>query len=101
VHGRGDELSAPALSDEDFRVSAPTNSFRLRREVEYCQWVEFHTDETREDTDGNKHTLRTYYYQKSWRSHPVPSLLFDQPGAHHNPLRAPFSDAEMVGLAKR
>jgi hypothetical protein len=31
-----------------------------------------------------------YYYIKGWTSSRTNSLLFDQPGAHHNPQRDPF-----------
>ncbi len=34
--------------------------------------------------------VRTYHYIKGWHTHRINSLLFDQPGAHHNPQRDPY-----------
>jgi hypothetical protein len=77
------------LEDSSFSISFP-RAVKYQRHTEYCQWREYHTDKEYEDSDGNKHTERTYYYMKEWVSYLVPSLLFDQPAAHHNPLRDPY-----------
>merc|ERR1712137_429761 len=33
---------------------------------------------------------RTYYYTKDWFSHRIPSITFNQPFKHNNPMRDPF-----------
>ena len=76
------------LVDKDFSLEAPPNALRLKRKSEYCQWME-HTSERK-----NRHgeVERTYWYTKSWMSHPVPSLFFDQPFRYNNPQRTPFAN---------
>eukprot|EP00011_Vannellida_sp_DIVA3-517-6-12_P007640 CAMPEP_0114620798 /NCGR_PEP_ID=MMETSP0168-20121206/8908_1 /TAXON_ID=95228 ORGANISM="Vannella sp., Strain DIVA3 517/6/12" /NCGR_SAMPLE_ID=MMETSP0168 /ASSEMBLY_ACC=CAM_ASM_000044 /LENGTH=412 /DNA_ID=CAMNT_0001831995 /DNA_START=31 /DNA_END=1265 /DNA_ORIENTATION=- len=87
------------LSDNDFGITAPQGTVKLARKNEYCQWVEHVTE--KKNRNGEK--VRSYWYTKGWRSHPVPSVFFSQPFRHHNPLRQPFSDgllqAQEVRLA--
>ena len=78
-----------AVSDEDFNVHL-YGPFSLEREVEYCQWFEHESTTTTKHSDGSETTTTTYYYTKGWRSSHVSSILFDQPAAHHNPLRDPY-----------
>lgn len=90
VHLSSSEIkSNKELIDPDFSLSF-RDSLRLKRVTEYCQWVETYVDTTHEDSRGNKHTIRTYYYSKMWSPIKINSLLFDQPFAHHNPQRDPF-----------
>lgn len=77
-----------ALVDEDFALEAPGNALKLQRRSEYCQWME-HVSE-RKNRDGE--VERSYWYTKSWRPYPVPSLFFDQPFRHNNPQRTPFAN---------
>ena len=37
-----------------------------------------------------------YSYTKGWRARRVPSAMFDQPGAHHNPQRDPYPSETLV-----
>lgn len=62
----------------------------MERKVEYCQWVESYSESKSQDSNGNEQVTRTYFYTLGWRSSPLLSLTYDQPAAHHNPLRAPF-----------
>lgn len=78
-----------AVSDEAFNLDY-YGAFVMRREVEYCQWVEHQSTQTYKHGDGSETTETTYYYTKGWRSKPIYSALFDQPGAHHNPQRNPY-----------
>jgi len=77
------------LADADFALIAP-GSVKMRRIPEFCQWQEYFTDTEHEDSNGNKRTIREYYYVKGWHSHPIISTFFNQPFAHHNPTRNPF-----------
>ncbi|KAI8812342.1 hypothetical protein BJ742DRAFT_793799 [Cladochytrium replicatum] len=77
------------LKDGDFDLSFD-GALKIRRNAEYCQWVESY--EEKENEDGERY--RTYYYYKTWQSYPVNSLFFDQPGAHHNPQYDPFPTSE-------
>jgi hypothetical protein len=73
-------------SDEAFGVHTQEPAFSLRRHVEYCQWEEFVTTQT----VTNNTEQKQFVYQKGWRSTPWPSVLFNDPIAHHNPQRDPF-----------
>lgn len=85
------------LVDPDFGLSF-SKAFSLKRVAEFCQWTEHHNDETTKHSDGTETTRRTYYYIKGWHSHPITSIMFDQPIAHHNPIRNPLpsSDSSVV-----
>mmetsp|Transcript_17966 Transcript_17966/g.25089 ORF Transcript_17966/g.25089 Transcript_17966/m.25089 type:complete len:396 (-) Transcript_17966:56-1243(-) len=86
IHVQGSLLKPnEILSDNDFGVNA-NDALKLRRVTEYCQWVE--SVIYREDDEG--HQIKTYVYTKDWRTTIIPSIFFDQPFAHHNPLRDPF-----------
>jgi len=44
----------------------------------------------KKDDEGNTIEWVTYYYTKEWVTSPIISTFYDQPFAHHNPLRQPF-----------
>jgi len=69
---------------------------RIRRQTEYCQWTQHHTDKEEKDREGNSVTTRTYYYLLGWEPYPVMSVLFDQPFAHNNPQRDPYPGREYI-----
>ncbi|KAF0980003.1 hypothetical protein FDP41_001156 [Naegleria fowleri] len=77
------------IQDRDFGLTF-NGAFEVNRKTEYCQWIESHHDEEKTRSDGSKYTVRTYYYNRGWVDHLIPSLFFDQPVAHHNPQRDPF-----------
>ncbi|KAJ3234824.1 hypothetical protein HDU81_001094 [Chytriomyces hyalinus] len=93
VHVTSHQVSPALISDDAFGLQFE-GAVRTRRKTEYCQWMEFSTDESyvERDDDGNERTItrRTYSYAKNWISYTIPSFAFDQPAAHHNPLRDPF-----------
>jgi hypothetical protein len=79
------------------------NALKLRRVTQYCQWQQLQTTSCQTCTrevkakDGTTQTetydcncISHYDYIKAWRSFRIPSLLFDQPGAHNNPQRDPM-----------
>eukprot|EP00401_Gymnodinium_catenatum_P051529 CAMPEP_0117550206 /NCGR_PEP_ID=MMETSP0784-20121206/48561_1 /TAXON_ID=39447 /ORGANISM="" /LENGTH=391 /DNA_ID=CAMNT_0005347217 /DNA_START=58 /DNA_END=1234 /DNA_ORIENTATION=+ len=84
VHFQATDIDAN-VSDSDFGVTLQ-GVLTLSRNTEYCQWEEASTTKT----DAQNRTYTEYYYIKRWRDHRIPSLHFDQPAAHHNPLRDPF-----------
>eukprot|EP00743_Colponemidia_sp_Colp-15_P002657 GILK01002879.1.p1 GENE.GILK01002879.1~~GILK01002879.1.p1 ORF type:complete len:430 (+),score=48.13 GILK01002879.1:74-1363(+) len=88
VHSK-DLRPASVLADADFGLHF-NNAWQVQRKVEYCQWQETSTEETIGRSNGKDIKRVKYYYVKSWHSHRIPSLLFNQPAAHHNPLRNPF-----------
>lgn len=84
VFFQSSEIDASS-SDLDFGVSLK-GALQIRRNTEYCQWTE--SSITRRDE--NNRTYTDYSYLKTWRSHRINSLVFDQPAAHHNPQRDPY-----------
>lgn len=80
--------------DPEFGLNI-TNSSILERKTEYCQWMEhsYTTCQTCTDDGGSRQgtyecdCVTTFYYTKGWRSHPIPSIFFDQPFSHNNPQR--------------
>jgi len=79
------------------------NAVTLYRDVEYCQWQEHVHERTEKTGENSERVVRTYTYTKTWRSHLVNSLFFDQPAAHHNPMRNPVSGGSIdyVGISSR
>lgn len=108
VHGTSSHIEAVS-SDGDMGVTIP-GALALRRNAEYCQWQELrHNDcqtctRTVRASDGSTkeesyqcNCVARYDYVKGWRGHRINSLLFDQPGAHHNPQRDPMPSTTFVG----
>ena len=107
VHGTSSRIEA-APSDADMAVSVP-GALVLRRNAEYCQWQELQSQRcdtctrTVKAKDGSSKEesyqcdcVRQYDYLKAWRSYRIQSLIFDQPGAHHNPQRDPMPSRTFV-----
>lgn len=85
LHSKHIEGKNP-IRDDEFNIHLPNTTLMLRRNFEYCQWMEHST--THEDSEGHEYV--TYFYTKGWTAFPIISLLFDQPFTHHNPLRQPY-----------
>lgn len=107
VHGTSKRISTLS-SDHDMNISIP-GALTLKRNTEYCQWQEIQssTCQTCERTvtarDGSTkeekyqcNCTTTFSYIKGWKSFRINSLLFDQPGAHHNPQRDPMPSTTFV-----
>mmetsp|Transcript_11309 Transcript_11309/g.26578 ORF Transcript_11309/g.26578 Transcript_11309/m.26578 type:complete len:559 (+) Transcript_11309:224-1900(+) len=88
------------VSDPDFGVSLD-KSLKLARRTEYCQWRELPMRLCQREvvnSDGTKDieeydcplSAVSYSYLKSWLPYRVNSFIFNQPAAHHNPLRDPY-----------
>ncbi|KAL9185792.1 hypothetical protein ACHAXT_003569 [Thalassiosira profunda] len=108
VHGTASKIDTLA-ADPDMGVSLP-GALTLRRNTEYCQWQEVQSQRCETCTrtvkakDGSNKTesyqcncVKQYDYVKAWRNYRINSLLFDQPGAHHNPQRDPMPSRTFVG----
>ena len=98
-------------TDAAFMVVVP-GALNLQRRTEYCQWQEMSRQRcetchrTAHAKDGSSSTesyscncVTEYWYTKGWLHHRVPSLLFNQPAAHHNPQRDPFPSASFAAPA--
>lgn len=107
VHGTSSHIDA-IPTDGEMSVSIP-GALVLRRNCEYCQWQEVQSQRcntctrtvTAKDGSSKEESyqcdcVREYSYIKSWRSYRINSLLFDQPGAHHNPQRDPMPSRTFV-----
>mmetsp|Transcript_9464 Transcript_9464/g.16463 ORF Transcript_9464/g.16463 Transcript_9464/m.16463 type:complete len:574 (-) Transcript_9464:117-1838(-) len=107
VHGTSSRIDALSV-DPDMRVSVP-GALVLRRNTEYCQWQEVQSQRCETCTrsvranDGSTkeeryqcNCVKHYDYIKAWRNRRINSLLFDQPGAHHNPQRDPMPSRVFV-----
>jgi len=71
--------------DIDFGIHH--DALTLKRQTEYCQWKQF----SHKRCDSNNKNCRKYYsYIKSWTNNIVPSMFFNQPFNHYNPIRDPF-----------
>lgn len=101
-----------SMQDQSFNLFLE-NTLSLRRETEYCQWVETYVDNcatcyrdvTRTNSNGEQvneresyscNCVRTFYYTKGWRKSLIASIFFDQPAAHHNPSRNPYPSTTTV-----
>ena len=109
VHAVSDFItSSPGASDPEMGVTL-LNSLLLKRKTEYCQWQELQTETCQKCTrqvrakDGSTHEeqyscncLISYSYMKAWRPYRINSALFNQPGAHNNPMRDPLPPAKFA-----
>mmetsp|Transcript_8956 Transcript_8956/g.14786 ORF Transcript_8956/g.14786 Transcript_8956/m.14786 type:complete len:543 (-) Transcript_8956:477-2105(-) len=108
VHGTSTNIDTLA-SDPDMNIAIP-GALTLQRNTQYCQWQEIQSQDcqtckrTVEARDGSTkeetyqcNCITTYNYIKGWKNFQINSLLFDQPGAHHNPQRDPMPSTTFVG----
>lgn len=110
AHGTSSDIDTIA-TDEAVGVSIP-GALALKRNTQYCQWQEVQSRRCEKCSrqvharDGSSKTetydcncVTHYDYVKTWRNHRINSLMFDQPGAHHNPQRDPLPSATFLGDA--
>ena len=74
------------LEDDEFKVSA--EALKLRRNVEFYQWVEDKKTETKKKLGGGEETVTTYDYSKKWSDKAIDSSGFKHPQGHENPAPA-------------
>ena len=108
VHGTSTHIET-ASSDDEMGVQLP-GALTLKRKAEYCQWQEFVSNRCETCTrvvkakDGSSkeeryqcNCVKEYNYVKAWQNYRINSLMFDQPGAHHNPQRDPMPSRTFAG----
>ena len=108
VHGTSTHIETLA-SDHEMNIGIP-GALTLHRNTEYCQWQEIQSQDcqtckrTVKARDGSTkeesyqcNCITTYNYIKGWKKYKIVSLLFNQPGAHHNPQRDPMPSTTFVG----
>ncbi len=77
VHATGLATTDEVLRDNYFGVGA--NAIKLARKVEYFQWVEHQSSQTRDKVGGGQETVTSYTYSKEWTGSPVNSSTFEDP----------------------
>jgi len=77
IHATGFANTTDSLVDSRFHLGI--RGISLIREVEYYQWVEHSTSETKDKFGGAQETTTTYTYSLEWTSSPVSSGDFHDP----------------------
>ena len=93
VHTTGTAETDDILEDSYFGIS--TNAIRLKRDVQYYQWVEESKSSTKTKLGGGEETVTTYSYKKDWVASPVNSSQFNGAEAqeeHKNTAIAAIED---------
>ena len=90
VYATGRAVTKDELTDPVFGVKV--NAIKLRRKVEYYQWVEHRRSEKRQKLGGGEETVTTYTYSREWVNHPVDSQSFKQMVGHENKTRIQSED---------
>jgi len=80
VHAIGPAETQDILKDDTFGISV--NAIRLKREVEYFQWVEDKKTTKTKNSGGSETEKTTYTYKQEWTDRPVNSSEFADPEAH-------------------
>lgn len=94
VYATGRAVTKDELTDPVFGVKV--NAIKLRRKVEYYQWVEHRRSEKRQKLGGGEETVTTYTYSREWVNHPVDSQSFKQMVGHENKTRIQTEAADWL-----
>lgn len=78
VHLTATTKAGSALNDEAFGVSA--KAIRLRRQVQFFEWVENKESKKRKKLGGGEETVTTYTYEKKWVGRHEDSSTFKEKG---------------------
>lgn len=81
IHATAKALTEDYLSDPTFGVGEV--AIKVSRKVEYYQWKENKSEQTRDKVGGGQETITTYTYSKDWVSSPIQSGSFKEAG-HDN-----------------
>ena len=92
VCGTAMTATTDLLTDKDFGFSI--NAISMKRSVEYYQWDEKRTEETKQKLDGSEKKVVTYDYNLKWSSSPIGSKHFKEHSTHVNTVLAEFEDDE-------
>lgn len=82
IHATGTAVTQDVLSDNLF-PGISMKAMKLRREVEYYQWVETQSTREEKQVGGSVKKITTYNYSTKWVSSPVDSTNFKE-GGHKN-----------------
>lgn len=77
IHATNMAFTEDILTDSYSGIE--TVAIKLKREVEYYQWVEKTKTEKKDKLGGAEETVTTYTYSKKWTSDPVDSEDFEDP----------------------
>ena len=77
VHATGTAETKDVLTDGTFGISE--NAIALKRSVEFYQYVEHKSSQTKENLGGSTDTTYTYTYSPEWSSSAVNSAEFKDP----------------------
>jgi len=91
IHVIGNTKAGSTLQDEAFGVSA--KALRLRREVQFYEWVEKKESKKRKKLGGGEETVTTYTYEKNWVGEHQDSSDYKEKG-HDNPKPPEFSSQD-------
>lgn len=85
VYATGRAVTKDELTDPVFGIKV--NAIKMRRKVEYYQWVEHSKSEKRTKLGGGEETVTTYSYSAEWVDSPVNSQSFKKREGHENKTR--------------
>lgn len=77
IHATAFANTTDSLSDPNFNVGA--TAIGIQRKVEYFQWVEHASSQSKDKFGGKEETVTTYSYSKEWTSRPQSSETFHDP----------------------
>lgn len=100
VHLSGQTSLVGPATDEQLNVTSP-DLIKLRRNVEFFQWVEETQETTRTKLGGSEEKVTEYNYVKKWDSRLHDSSEFRHPQDHENPkpfIQSAEFRAERVNL---
>lgn len=89
VHLTGTSKAGAPLEDAAFGVSA--KALRMRRHVQFYEWVESKESKKRKKLGGSEETVTTYTYDKKWVEKHEDSGDFKEKG-HDNPVPPDIED---------
>ena len=77
IHASALATTTDTLRDEAYGVKE--NAIALDRYVEYYQWVEHSSSESKDKLGGAEETTTTYTYSKEWVPEPIDASTFHDP----------------------
>ena len=77
VHATGVAMTSDTLRDAAFGIAV--NAMKLNRHVEYYQWTQQSSSESKDKLGGSTETTTTYTYEPAWCDAPVNSNDFKDP----------------------
>ncbi len=77
IHASAAAVTSDSLYDASFGVGAV--ALKLKRDVEFYQYVEHSSTQTKDKVGGAQESVTTYTYSKEWSGRPVVSAEFKDP----------------------